>query len=56
MIEVLAPYGFQPAAVGTPMLLSHYPTRGWRFWAFMAGIVAVGLFGVSLVLIVGGHD
>jgi hypothetical protein len=32
-----------------------YPTRGWRLWAFIAGIVVVGLFGVFLMLFVGGH-
>jgi hypothetical protein len=36
------------------MAMPDYPTEGWRLWAFIAGIVAVGLFGVLLMLLVGG--
>jgi hypothetical protein len=34
-------------------MLPDYPTDGWRFYAFVAGIVVVGLFGVFLMLLMG---
>jgi hypothetical protein len=37
-------------------MLPDYPTDGWRFYAFVAGIVVVGLLGVFLMLLIGGHD
>ena len=32
------------------------PTEGWRYWAFIAGLVVVGLFGVFLMLTIGGDS
>ena len=36
-------------------MLGDYPVRGWRFKAALAGIAALGLFGVLVMLMVSGH-
>jgi hypothetical protein len=35
-------------------VVADYPTHGWRFWAFMAVVVTLGLVGVVLMLAVTG--
>jgi hypothetical protein len=37
-------------------MVPDYPIEGWRMWAFIAGIVVVGFFGVFLMLFIGGHS
>jgi hypothetical protein len=37
-------------------MLGDPPTEGWRYWAFIAGLVVVGLFGVFLMLTIGGDS
>ena len=37
-------------------MFGDYPTDGWRFWVFIAGMAALGLIGVVLVFAVGGHS
>ena len=34
------------------MDLANYPTEGWRYWAFLAGIVMIGLLGLVMMLLV----
>jgi hypothetical protein len=36
-------------------MIGDYPIEGWRFWAFIAGTVAVELFGVVLMFAMGSH-
>ncbi len=37
-------------------MFGDYPAGGgWRFWVFMAGIIALGLVGLALMFAVGGH-
>jgi hypothetical protein len=36
-------------------MLGDYPVRGRKFWAALVGIVALGLLGVAIMLMVGGH-
>jgi hypothetical protein len=33
------------------MDLANYPTEGWRYWAMLAGIAMIGLFGVVMLLL-----
>jgi hypothetical protein len=35
-------------------MFGDYPTEGWRFRGFMAGVVALGLAGLLLMLAVAG--
>jgi hypothetical protein len=37
-------------------MIGDYPTEGWRLWAFVAGLVLVGLVGEMLMLVVGGDS
>ena len=35
-------------------MIGDYPTRGWKFRAFIALVVVIGLLGVVLMFTVGG--
>ena len=35
-------------------MIGDYPTRGWKFRAFLALVVVIGLIGIVLMLTVGG--
>ena len=35
-------------------MIGDYPTRGWKFRAFLALVVVIGLIGVALMFTVGG--
>jgi hypothetical protein len=35
-------------------MIGDYPTRGWKFRAFLALVVALGLIGLVLMFTVGG--
>ncbi len=35
-------------------MIGDYPTRGWKFRAFLALVVVIGLIGIVLVITVGG--
>lgn len=38
-------------------MFGDYPARGgWRFWAFMIGIVILGLVGLALMFAIIGHS
>ena len=37
-------------------MLGDPPTEGWRYRAFIAGLVVLGLFGVVLMLTIGGDS
>ncbi len=36
------------------LVLGDYPTQGWRFWAFMAPVVALGIIGLAVMFTVTG--
>jgi hypothetical protein len=38
----------------TSMAIGDYPTKGWQFWAMLAGIVMIGLLGGVMALIARG--
>jgi hypothetical protein len=35
-------------------MIGDYPTRGWKYRAFLVLVVMIGLIGVALMLTVGG--
>ena len=35
-------------------MIGDYPTRGWKFRAFLALVMVIGLIGVALMFTVGG--
>ncbi len=35
-------------------MIGDYPTRGWKFRAFLALVVVIGLIGIVLMITVGG--
>ena len=35
-------------------MIGDYPTRGWKFRAFLALVVVIGLIGIVLMFAVGG--
>ncbi len=35
-------------------MIGDYPTRGWKFRAFLALVVVIGLMGIVLMITVGG--
>ncbi len=35
-------------------MIGDYPTRGWKFRAFLALVVVIGLIGIVLMFTVGG--
>lgn len=35
-------------------MIGDYPTRGWKYRAFLILVVVIGLIGVALMLTVGG--
>ena len=36
------------------LMIGNYPIRGWKFRAYLALIVVIGLIGIVLMLTVGG--
>jgi hypothetical protein len=34
-------------------MIVDYPTEGWQFWAFLAGMAILGVIGIALMLAVG---